>query len=205
MKANKSRRSRILRSALGSAVIETLEQRQLLATLAPGDVYYYQNPTDQQVVKITVTGSGQTKVTIIGATSNPSDTLTTLQAPLLTEIPGLLVDAAGNQREFLGGIGGVDGVEPVDVINPGFNESRVNVIGGALGFSEAPSGDINIQGLSSSPTGVTWGFNLVQVTPPGGNSFQQLQLLNLAYRGNSDATFAVTQPNLTSPAAASSA
>src|SRR5438552_5619894 len=110
-----SRKGRRLLYYPVKALIEQLEERQLLTAIHGGDVFEFADATGA-IVRVKADGPSSAQFDLIGATLQPDRTAQFGQSASLNDIPGAVQRPNGTVINQLGGIGGVQGVQPIDVI-----------------------------------------------------------------------------------------
>ena len=140
------------------AALETLEKRQLL-TSVPGGSQFEFLQYDGTRVSVTVEGPSTAVLELIGATENNNGSGG--QFATLNNIPGIFTRGGGTNPDRFGGLGGADGVEPIDTIT-GADDSLTTVDATAIGgpFLTAPRAAIHYDAMSSNSAGKTYAISL---------------------------------------------
>ena len=179
--------------------IEQLESRQLLTTIHGGDVFEFADASGV-INRVNAYGPASAQFDLIGATLLPDPTSPTGQSPVLNEVPGRIIRPDGTVIDQLGGIGGADGVELIQVItgapesntdlrNPNINNAGSSAF--AAPQAVAPSAAINVAQLSSNSKGKTYGFNLIQQTL-NQVAVKRLELVNINYTNSNNPALGIT-------------
>ena len=188
-----SRKARRRISSATRTFIEQLEDRRLMTQVHGGDIMEYIDARGA-TIRVKVDGPSSATFDLIGSTFVPG------QGYVLNQIPADIQRPDGTIIQPLGGFGGADGVELIQVIT-GANESDTDLVNPnqfnpaspAFGLPRAvaPSGGINVSQISSNGKGNTWGFNLIQ-QQVGGATAQRVELVSINYRNASDPARGIT-------------